>query len=54
MELANFSELDYTYAKAADVHAWAKAANKPVYEAEEIVGLENFIAGEIQDTNFIN
>ena len=46
-----FSELDYTYAKAADVHAWAKAANKPVYEAEEIVGLENFIAGEIKDTN---
>lgn len=46
-----WSGLGYLYAKAADVAAWAKAANKPVYAASEITGLEDFIAGEIQDTN---
>lgn len=46
-----WSGLGYLYAKAADVAAWAKAANKPAYSATEITGLEDFIAGEIQDTN---
>lgn len=46
-----WSGLGYLYAKAADVAAWAKAANKPIYAASEITGLEDFIAGEIQDTN---
>lgn len=46
-----FSELDFIYAKAADVHEWAKAAVKPTYTAREITGLEDFIAGEIKDTN---
>lgn len=46
-----FSELDWMSAKAADVYAWAKAATKPTYEASEITGLEDFISGEVKDTN---
>lgn len=46
-----FSELDWMSAKAADVYAWAKAATKPTYQASEIEGLEDFISGEVKDTN---
>ena len=48
---AHFNDLDWISGKAADVYAWAKAATKPTYQASEITGLEDFIAGEIQDTN---
>lgn len=37
---SNFSALQYSSAKAADVHAWAKAATKPSYTKDE-VGLAN-------------
>lgn len=47
----HFKDLDWISGKAADVYAWAKAATKPTYQASEIKGLEDFIAGEIQDTN---
>lgn len=46
-----FSELDWVSGKAADVYAWAKAATKPTYQASEIEGLEEFISGEVKDTN---
>ena len=47
-----FSQLPWSfYAKASDVYDWAKAEKKPEYQATEIKGLEDFIAGEIQDTN---
>ena len=46
-----FSQLDWVSGKAADVYAWAKAATKPIYQASEIVGLEDFISGEVEDTN---
>lgn len=46
-----FSELDYVSAKASDVYAWAKTAAKPTYQASEITGLEDFISGQIKDTN---
>lgn len=46
-----FSELPWIQAVAGDVHSWAKAAVKPEYKASEIKELEQFIAGEIQDTN---
>lgn len=49
--LKTWGELDWVSAKAADVYGWAKAATKPTYTASEITGLEEFIAGEIQDTN---
>ena len=47
----HFDDLDWISGKAADVYGWAKAATKPSYQASEITGLEDFIAGEIQDTN---
>lgn len=46
-----FSGLSWLQATAGDVYSWAKAAKKPEYTAAEISGLEDFIAGEIQDTN---
>lgn len=48
---SKYSALPFVSARAADVYGWAKAANKPTYTADEIEGLENFIAGEIQDTD---
>lgn len=47
----HFNDLDWISGKAADVYGWAKAATKPTYQASEITGLEDFIAGKIQDTN---
>lgn len=47
----NFSDLDWISGKAADVYSWAKTATKPEYQANEIKGLEDFISGEIQDSN---
>lgn len=44
-----FSELDYTWAKAADVYGWAKAPNKPSYDYSEIENTPDtipLIAGE--------
>lgn len=38
-------------AKASDVAAWAKADVKPVYNANEIEDLADYISGEIEDTN---
>lgn len=46
-----FSELKFFSAMAADVYAWAKSPTRPEYEAKDIIGLEEFIAGEVQDTN---
>ena len=39
-----FANLPWLSAKAADVAAWAKAANKPTYEAKEITGIGTYIA----------
>lgn len=47
----NFSQLEFTGAKAADVYDWAKAATKPTYSATEITGLEAYIGEKIQDTD---
>lgn len=47
----NFSQLEFTGAKAADVYGWAKAAIKPTYSATEITGLEAYIGEKIQDTD---
>lgn len=46
-----FDELPWVSGPAGDVYAWAKAPNKPSYEANEISGLSNFISGQIQDTD---
>lgn len=54
---SKYSELKFVSALAADVHSWAKAAEKPEYTADEIDGIKEYIDGvigdhaEIQDTN---
>ena len=48
---SKFSVLGWTSGLAADVHSWAKAKSKPTYEADEIAGLEDYISGQIQDTD---
>lgn len=47
----DFKGLPFVSGKAADVYDWAKAAAKPSYTAEEISGLADYIAGEIEDTD---
>ena len=49
--VSTYSALPFLSAKAADVHLWAKAPNKPTYSASEITGLSDYISGEIQDTD---
>lgn len=46
-----FAELPWLQATAGDVYAWAKAADKPSYVADEIGGLETYISQKVQDTN---
>lgn len=46
-----YNALPFVSAKAADVYSWAKAENKPTYTADEIDGLADYIAGEIEDTD---
>ena len=46
-----FNQLQFVSGLAANVHTWALQAEKPSYTALEIEGLEDFIAGEIQDTD---
>ena len=48
---ANFNALQWVAAPAADVYSWAKASTKPTYTANEIEGLEEYISGQIQDTD---
>ena len=48
---SNFSALPFISATDPTIPTWAKAQNKPTYQASEIQGLEDFIAGEIEDTN---
>ena len=40
---SNYNQLKFVSALAADVHEWAKAGTKPVYDASEITGLQKFI-----------
>lgn len=46
-----YNLLPFVSALAADVYGWAKAAEPPKYTASQIEGLDEFIAGEIQDTD---
>lgn len=48
---AKFNALQWVAAPAADVYSWAKASTKPTYMADEIEGLEDYISGQIQDTD---
>ena len=40
---SHYNDLKFVSALAADVHEWAKANTKPVYDASEITGLQKFI-----------
>lgn len=46
-----FRNLPWIQSTAGDVYAWAKEAEKPIYTAEEIENLEDYIAGKVEDTN---
>lgn len=52
---STYNQLKFVSALAADVHGWAKAADKPTYGYNEITGLEQFIRdtanSEIKDTD---
>lgn len=39
----HYNDLKFVSALAADVHEWAKAKTKPVYDASEITGLKKFV-----------
>ncbi len=41
--VSHYNDLKFVSALAADVHDWAKAKTKPVYDASEITGLQKFI-----------
>ena len=44
-----FASLKWLSARAADVEEWAKAENKPVYSAEEITGIGEYIAKYVDE-----
>lgn len=52
---SHYNDLKFMSALAADVHSWAKEANKPTYGYTEIEGLEQYIRdtanSEIEDTD---
>lgn len=49
--VSDFKTLKWVSGTAADVYSWAKAAQKPTYNASEIEGLEAFIGEKIEDTD---
>lgn len=46
---SDFKTLPFTSAVAADVYGWAKAENKPTYEAKEITGIDAYIADYVEE-----
>lgn len=44
-----FANLPWLSAKAADVPAWSKAATKPTYSADEITGMDSYIADYVSE-----
>lgn len=48
---SNYNSLKFVSGLAADVYAWAKAATKPTYNADEISGLADYISGKVDDTD---
>lgn len=47
----HYKDLKFVSGLAADVYSWAKAPTRPEYKAEDITGLSDYIAGEIEDTD---
>jgi hypothetical protein len=49
---SHYNDLKFVSALAADVYDWAKAATRPTYQAEDIVGLQKFVEDHSDfDTN---
>lgn len=48
---SHYNDLQFMSAKSADVYDWAMQAQKPTYQASEIQGLDDYISGQIQDTD---
>lgn len=46
---SDYKTLKFLSGLAADVHGWAKAENKPAYEAGEITGIDAYIANYVND-----
>ena len=46
-----YNDLQFVSGRAADIYSWAKAASKPSYTASEIEGLDDYISGQIEDTD---
>lgn len=42
-----FSELGWVYARSSDTYAWARAKDKPSYEAGEITGIDEYISNYV-------
>lgn len=45
----NYKDLPYLSARSQDVYSWAKAATKPSYAADEITGIDTYIAEYVND-----
>ncbi|OUN23668.1 hypothetical protein B5G34_00805 [Flavonifractor sp. An82] len=48
---SHYNDLQFMSAKSADVYDWAMQAQKPTYQASEIQGLDDYISGQIKDTD---
>lgn len=49
---SHYNDLKFVSALAADVYDWAKASERPTYQAEDIVGLQKFVEDHSDfDTN---
>lgn len=47
----NFKTLPWISGNSADIYNWAKSPTKPSYTADEISGLDDYISGQIEDTD---
>lgn len=47
----HYNDLQFVSGKSADVYGWAMQPTKPTYTAEEITGLDDYISGQIEDTD---
>lgn len=52
-DVHTFSQLPYVQAIAGDVYNWAKQAEKPVYIAGEIQGIDEYIEERERDTKYV-
>lgn len=49
--VSQLKDLQFLQGIASDVYAWAKASTPPAVNASDVVGLEDFITGAVEDTD---